>query len=65
MNVRALKSVRQRFVPSGEIRSLMEAFRRMTNECISIGLAEVTCPAIYYLSSIGSSGTGLKGVQTC
>jgi putative transposase len=38
-DVQALKSVRQGFIPSDEVLSLMEAFRRMTNECISIGLA--------------------------
>jgi putative transposase len=36
----ALKSVNQRFIPSSEVLSLMEASRRITNECISIGLAK-------------------------
>jgi putative transposase len=36
----ARKSVTQRFSPDGRILDLMEVFRRMTNECIRIGLAE-------------------------
>ena len=34
------KSVKQRFNPDEGILQLMESFRRMTNECIRIGLAE-------------------------
>jgi putative transposase len=38
--VLARKSVKQRFSPDEHIAQLMEAFRRMTNDCIRIGLAE-------------------------
>jgi putative transposase len=36
----AIKSVSQRFVPSKEVLSLMETFRKMTNVCISMGIDE-------------------------
>jgi hypothetical protein len=38
--VLARKSVKQRFNPDERILKLIEAFRRMTNDCIRIGLAE-------------------------
>jgi putative transposase len=38
--VLARKSVKQRFHPDEPMLQLMEAFRRMTNDCIRIGLAE-------------------------
>jgi putative transposase len=38
--VLARKSVKQRFNPDEQILQLMESFRRMTNDCIGIGLAE-------------------------
>jgi putative transposase len=38
--VLARKSVKQRFNPDERVLQLMETFRRMTNDCIRIGLAE-------------------------
>ena len=38
--VLAKKSVKQRFDPDERVLQLIETFRRMTNECIRIGLAE-------------------------
>jgi putative transposase len=38
--VQARKSVKQRFNPDDRIRCMMETFRRMTNDCIRLGLAE-------------------------
>jgi putative transposase len=38
--VQARKSVKQHFNPDQNILGLMESFRRMTNDCIRIGLAE-------------------------
>ncbi len=38
--MQARKSVKQRFNPDDRILRLMEAFRRMTNDCIQMGLAE-------------------------
>ena len=35
---RARKSIKQRFLPGARMRSVMEEFRRMTNDCIRIGL---------------------------
>jgi len=36
----AIKAIKQNYVPTREVFGLLEAFRRMLNDCIPIGLAE-------------------------
>lgn len=38
--MRAVKSVKQNYIATPEILSLLEEFRKMVNDCIRIGLAE-------------------------
>ena len=40
MAMLAIKAIKQNYVPTREVFGLLEAFRRMLNDCIPIGLAE-------------------------
>jgi putative transposase len=47
-----LKSIKQSYIPSSEVFSLMQEYRRMTNDCIRVGLANDNLSNLKKLSKL-------------